>query len=83
MLGLSPEQYTANIVLYGQLSDVFFGMTKSAVFGFILSWVGCYKGYYASSGARGVGKATTQAVVYGSVLILMFNYVLSKCFEAL
>jgi phospholipid/cholesterol/gamma-HCH transport system permease protein len=39
--------------------------------------VGCYKGYYASGGARGVGVATTQAVVYGSVLILVADYFLT------
>jgi phospholipid/cholesterol/gamma-HCH transport system permease protein len=57
--------------------DLMSGIIKAFVFGGILTMVGCYKGYYASGGARGVGLATTQAVVYGSVLILVADYFLT------
>jgi phospholipid/cholesterol/gamma-HCH transport system permease protein len=57
--------------------DLTSGIIKAFVFGGILTMVGCYKGYYASGGARGVGLATTQAVVYGSVLILVADYFLT------
>lgn len=57
--------------------DLTSGILKAFVFGGILTMVGCYKGYYASGGARGVGLATTQAVVYGSVLILVADYFLT------
>lgn len=57
--------------------DLTSGIIKAFVFGGILTMVGCYKGYYASGGARGVGMATTQAVVYGSVLILVADYFLT------
>ena len=57
--------------------DLTSGILKAFVFGGILTMVGCYKGYYASGGARGVGMATTQAVVYGSVLILVADYFLT------
>jgi phospholipid/cholesterol/gamma-HCH transport system permease protein len=58
-------------------ADLSSGLIKAFVFGGILTMVGCYKGYYASGGARGVGVATTQAVVYGSVLILVADYFLT------
>lgn len=57
--------------------DLMSGLIKAIVFGGILTMVGCYKGFYASGGARGVGLATTQAVVGGSVLILIADYFLT------
>lgn len=57
--------------------DVRQGMEKSIVFGAIFSTVGCYKGFYASGGAKGVGKATTEAVVISLVAILISDFFLS------
>ncbi|MEZ4474979.1 MAG: ABC transporter permease [bacterium] len=57
--------------------DLTSGMIKAVVFGGVLTMVGCYKGFYASGGARGVGLATTQAVVGSSVLILVADYFLT------
>jgi phospholipid/cholesterol/gamma-HCH transport system permease protein len=58
-------------------SDISNGLVKAAVFGIVLSTIGCYCGFTAGGGARGVGIATTQAVVYASVLILVFDYFLT------
>ena len=60
-----------------ELSDIYNGLIKAMVFGLILTLVGCYKGFYTSGGAEGVGRATTQAVVLASVLILMSDYILT------
>ena len=60
-----------------QAEDVIQGLQKAMVFGFILSTVGCYKGFFASGGARGVGQATTTSVVISFVLILIFDFILS------
>ena len=57
--------------------DVIGGLIKAAVFGLILSFIGCYKGYFASGGAKGVGEATTDSVVYASVTVLIIDYFLS------
>ena len=57
--------------------DVFGGFIKAAVFGLIVSFIGCYKGFFASGGAKGVGEATTDAVVYASVTILILDYFLT------
>lgn len=77
VLGLNGVQFISSIQRYVELSDVTNGLLKSAVFGLILSWVGSYKGYYAHSGARGVGIATTQSVVISSIMILIANYFLT------
>jgi phospholipid/cholesterol/gamma-HCH transport system permease protein len=60
-----------------EISDLFNGMIKSVVFGFILTLIGSYKGYYTKGGAEGVGKSTTESVVLASVLILVFDYILT------
>ena len=56
------------------------GLVKAAVFGFIVSLMGCYHGFNSSGGARGVGTATTNAVVSASILILIFNYFITEIF---
>ncbi len=83
VLLLNPEQYIANIKMYVEMKDIAGGLIKSAVFGLILTWVGTYKGYTTSGGARGVGIATTQSVVLASVMILISNYFLTKMLENL
>ncbi len=77
VLGLNGNQYINGIKKYLEYSDITSGLIKSAVFGFILTWVGSFKGFYASGGARGVGLATTQSVVMGSILLLLANYFLT------
>ena len=83
VLLLNPEQYITNIKMYVEMKDIAGGLIKSAVFGLILTWVGTYKGYTTSGGARGVGIATTQSVVLASVMILISNYFLTKMLENL
>lgn len=81
VLHLNGAQYLINIQQLVELGDIVSGLIKACFFGLILAWVGCYKGYYAQQGARGVGKATTQAVVLASILILVANYFLTKCVD--
>ncbi len=77
LLGINSGVYVANTVKYVELADVFNGLVKAACFGLILTTIGCYKGFYASGGAHGVGRATTEAVVLASVLILISDYFLT------
>ncbi|MBK5286694.1 MAG: ABC transporter permease [Bacteroidia bacterium] len=56
--------------------DIFTSVTKSVVFGFTIGAVGCYKGFYASQGTRGVGKAANQAVVLSMFLIFIEEIVI-------
>ena len=57
--------------------DVAFGMIKSFVFGFVITSISCYKGYYASGGAEGVGNATTQATVLSCIYVLLSSLLLA------
>ncbi|MCP4330046.1 MAG: ABC transporter permease [Alphaproteobacteria bacterium] len=60
--------------------DVISGLTKAAIFGFLIALMGCYHGYHSAGGAQGVGQATTNAVVSASILILAFNYLTTAIF---
>ena len=60
--------------------DVLSGLVKAAVFGFVVTLLGCYMGYHSSGGAQGVGAATTNAVVAAAILILILNYLISQLF---
>lgn len=60
--------------------DVVSGLVKAAAFGFIVALLGCYHGYHSGRGAQGVGAATTNAVVSSSILILIFNYLITQMF---
>jgi len=57
--------------------DVSFGMLKAFVFGYVITSISCYKGYYATGGAEGVGTSTTQATVLGSIYVLLADFVLA------
>lgn len=59
-------------------NDLFMGMKKSAVFGFLVCAIASRHGFYASGGARGVGTATTRAVVESCVSLLVANYILTQ-----
>jgi phospholipid/cholesterol/gamma-HCH transport system permease protein len=62
--------------------DVVSGLVKAAVFGFVITRMGCWCGYQSRGGAQGVGAATTTAVVSASILILALDYVLTEMFFA-
>lgn len=78
LLSINEGVFIARMVKYVDLDDVYNGLVKSAVFGVLLSLISCYKGFNAKGGAEGVGKATTQAVVFSSVTILISDYVLTS-----
>ncbi|NWF51397.1 MAG: ABC transporter permease [Ignavibacteriaceae bacterium] len=75
---MSIEYYTGAIVRAVQFGDAIPGISKTFVFGFIVGVVGTYKGYTATNGTEGVGRASTTSVVISSLLILLFDMVLVK-----
>ncbi|HMQ93482.1 MAG TPA: ABC transporter permease [Amaricoccus sp.] len=79
-LGFDPGAYIKNTLDFLEPADVTSGLVKAAVFGFLLALMGCYHGYNSGRGARGVGQATTNAVVSASILILAANYLLTEAF---
>ena len=76
-LGFNPGNYLQKTLQYLEPQDVTSGLIKAAAFGLIISLMGCYHGYYSARGAEGVGRATTNAVVGSSILILCMNYALT------
>lgn len=76
-LDFSPYTYLHNTFDILQASDVISGLIKAAVFGVIVTCMGCYHGYNSKGGAQGVGSATTNAVVSASILILITDYIIT------
>jgi len=81
-LDFNPANYIVNTVDFMKSVDIVMGVVKAGVFGFIISVMGCYHGYRSKGGAQGVGEATTNAVVTASILILIFNYLITELFFA-
>ncbi len=81
-LGFNPSNYLTNTIDFVETQDVVSGLVKAAVFGFLVTLMGCYHGFYSRGGAQGVGAATTNAVVSASILILSFNYIITEAFFA-
>lgn len=79
-LGFNGATYLQNTADFLETADVVSGLIKAGVFGFIVASMGCYHGMNSERGARGVGRATTNAVVSSSVLILAANYLLTGVF---
>jgi phospholipid/cholesterol/gamma-HCH transport system permease protein len=76
--GANPVTYVENSFRFMDYDDVTSGLIKAAVFGLIVSVVGCQKGYFTRGGAEGVGRATTRAVVLASIAILISDFFLTK-----
>jgi phospholipid/cholesterol/gamma-HCH transport system permease protein len=80
MLGVNETQYLNTINMYLSLSDIFTGILKGFFFGFFIASIGTYIGYNTHGGARGVGKATTTAVVYAAIMVFVLDYFIAAIF---
>jgi phospholipid/cholesterol/gamma-HCH transport system permease protein len=76
-LGMEGPVFMNSVQEYLELEDITHGLIKSVVFGLIVSLVSCAKGFHVTGGARGVGQATTRAVVISSLLILASDYAMT------
>ncbi|MBA2319775.1 MAG: ABC transporter permease [Deltaproteobacteria bacterium] len=74
VLHLAPPEFTVRLQDWVDWDDIWAGLFKSIIFGFVVGAVATYKGYYTEGGAAGVGRATTTAVVVSSVTILVLNF---------
>ncbi len=81
-LGFVSATYLKATADFLQFDDVFSGLVKASVFGFVVALMGTWCGYNSKGGAQGVGGATTTAVVTSSILILALDYVLTEMFFA-
>ncbi len=77
LLGIDPIYSWYNMLKYTNTADVAIGLIKSFIFGGIVALIGCYKGMSCGEGAEGVGRATTEAVVFSSITILISNFFLT------
>src|SRR6266850_6278509 len=77
LLGIDPTYSWYNMLKYTSASDVVIGLCKAFIFGGIVAIIGCYKGMSCGEGAEGVGRATTEAVVFSSITILITNFFLT------
>lgn len=77
---VNPDKYYYGIILFNSndLMYLTYALGKTAVFAFIMTSISAYQGYFVKGGALEVGRASTRAVVYSSVLILTFNYIITQ-----
>ncbi len=80
LLDFSAGSYIAQTMNTLELRDVISGLVKASAFGFSLACFGCYYGFYSDLGARGVGRATINAVVSSCISVLVINYLLTALF---
>jgi phospholipid/cholesterol/gamma-HCH transport system permease protein len=81
LLDIDPTYSWVHLLKHTGDTDVVIGLIKAFIFGGILTLVGCYKGMTCGLGAQGVGRATTEAVVYSSIAILISNFFLTMLLE--
>src|SRR6184192_2657508 len=77
LLGIDHAYAWHNMLKYTQPQHVVMGTIKAVVFAAVLALISCYKGMNCREGAEGVGRATTEAVVYSSITILISNFFLT------
>lgn len=77
ILNLNPQEFMDRVIYLVDFDDLYMGLIKSMCFGAIIAIVSCYKGFYTSGGAEGVGRAATQSVVISSVSVLISDYFLT------
>jgi phospholipid/cholesterol/gamma-HCH transport system permease protein len=82
-LQLTAGFYINDVLDALTLQDVSSGIGKSFFFAYFIAIIGCYNGLYASGGADGVGRATTNTVVMASILVLVSDFFLTKLFYIL
>lgn len=83
LLDIDPTYLWANMLKHTGDTDVAIGLIKGCIYGGIVALVGCYKGMTCGEGAEGVGRATTEAVVYSSIAILIANFFLTLSLGAI
>jgi phospholipid/cholesterol/gamma-HCH transport system permease protein len=75
---LTTETYILGIRSFFEVYNIFYALTKTIVFGFLIVSIASFYGYYTKGGALDVGRSSTQAVVSSSVAILIANFILTQ-----
>jgi phospholipid/cholesterol/gamma-HCH transport system permease protein len=77
LFGVNKTLYLRYTRDLAEMNDVYHGLIKASVFGFLLASISCLYGYFTKGGAKGVGESTTKAVVTSSIAILIFDYLIT------
>lgn len=77
LLGINEGPFMYRLYYYVDAKDIWGGLIKAAIFGFLIAGISCYMGFRTRNGAEGVGRATTRAVVFSAVTILVTDYFLT------
>jgi phospholipid/cholesterol/gamma-HCH transport system permease protein len=77
---LPPAEFMEGARSFFEPWDITFGILKAFVFGYIITSISCFKGYFATGGAEGVGNSTTQATVVSCIYILLADFALAAIF---
>lgn len=75
---LTPDTFVTGLYYHFEPYYIIYSLIKTVVFAFIITSVSAYNGYYVSGGALEVGRASTRAVVYSSILLLLANVILTQ-----
>lgn len=77
-LGIDPGQFWSNMQASVNFrTDILNGVIKSIVFGFVVTWIAVYQGFFTKPTAEGIGRATTKTVVYASLAVLSLDFMLT------
>ena len=77
-MDVSPSEFVRGLRSWFRPWDAWFGLIKGLCFGFAITSIACYKGYFTTGGANGVGKSTTSTVVISCVVIVFLDYFLAE-----
>ena len=81
LLGIDEGIFWAKTKDFVEFKDIVGSLLKAALFGLTLTFVGCYKGYYTTNGAEGVGRSTTEAVSFSAIFILLSDYIFTSFWQ--
>lgn len=82
-VGITWRFYLEQVLDTLMVVDLMHGLAKSVFFGYFIGIIGCYMGMKTSGGTAGVGRSTTETVVFTSVVVLTSNFLLTKIFLVL
>ena len=77
LLGINEGPFMYRLYYYVDANDIWGGLIKASIFGFLVAGISCYVGFKTRGGAEGVGRSTTRAVVISAVTILITDYFLT------
>jgi len=80
---ITSSTYFSTVIDRLTFGNIFMGLAKPVVFGFVIAFISCYKGFTTSGGTKGVGRSTNESVMFTSITILITNFVLTKAVWAL